>query len=952
MEKERLPAGMTVFRQVLLGGDITEHMTTVRVQSRPARGTRAPQGTKTVDQEVAERRHGDRRLRRIASRFGRFSGAVVLAAILLAPSIAATSSSDNRGWASSSTAPTAMSIRTGPVLHAGLQGAGERSSLRAGPGQVVHPLQGSGSCSLTDGCYSDGLFRIYDDSPTGLDLSYVGDQWCVPFTSLCGLNPGGADVQAALIQTGALWTPAPWTGVPWPPPPAGPDNSWASSICVTGHINFLGIATLDGDIHFNLAASDPQVATRINDHNLHQRLLNEPPPDALLTELPPQDRGDPGVAGALPNLRIHQTVNVCGQWVTDTMISEGWNELHPVSSVTILGTDFSLACAPNAMNLRAGYPSSTTCSSTGFPSNSRIALSCSFAPVIPGASCSLSTNSLDRSWGDPGVFLAGGLAPQFTLTVSVPAGENVPTSANVVISGQSDTLSATVEVGLTETLTSDLSLVACQTYYYESSQNCDGSNPSPGITNPGDALTYHATVSNLGPDVAPDAHLSIQLPYGITAVSNTTSQGQCWTQKGGAVMRWGGPGIFLGYSYVGDLVSCSLGSLGEFGDTSADVNLVTSVPANSGTSYPLLAVGGSYCCLQTNFSAYPIGAQDSNRANNQVLVTTSIFQPKYSPSYRIFCNEGRYFFHQVASSQSSVNTCTIYPLDGFNATLEITIPPTELPADATMSIIQPPPFGCPTCPVQFSISMDLHATPVGDYLVDAYAVPALNYTIIPTATSNSTNLSWHQVWAVVVTNMTHPHPFENFVESGLPDGTFWDLGINGTKYSSPEDTNQVMLANGSYSYTISSIDMGNGTRYVPSIGSGVVTFPADQVQSVTFVRQYELNVSTQPSVPGGTTTPSGVVWANASSPITLTATPARGYAFAGWNWTNQTIELSSASSQSTVALASGPGTIVARFQSTGGSAFLGGISLWWIGGGIAALAVLVVIVALARRRNR
>jgi len=152
-----------------------------------------------------------------------------------------------------------------------------------------------------------------------------------------------------------------------------------------------------------------------------------------------------------------------------------------------------------------------------------------------------------------------------------------------------------------------------------------------------------------------------------------------------------------------------------------------------------------------------------------------------------------------------------------------------------------------------------------------------------------------------------------FTESGLPPGTQWSVTFNGiTKSSTSNSITFTGVLAGNYTWNASSIiAVGNGTRYVAQASSGTISVPTELSVSLHYVKQYRVTI--QPT-PGGSTSPSGTSWYDAGSTINITATPAPGYEFVGWE-TNSSITFTNSSSATTYAVINSPGTIVALFKA-------------------------------------
>ncbi|MDG6906735.1 MAG: hypothetical protein JRN20_13220, partial [Nitrososphaerota archaeon] len=157
-----------------------------------------------------------------------------------------------------------------------------------------------------------------------------------------------------------------------------------------------------------------------------------------------------------------------------------------------------------------------------------------------------------------------------------------------------------------------------------------------------------------------------------------------------------------------------------------------------------------------------------------------------------------------------------------------------------------------------------------------------------------------------------------FTETGLPQGTSWNVTFDGDTLSST--TNSISFypfPQGTYSWSVASPLSGSqGTQYaVTSASSGSISVPSQTSEAITFVTQYQVSIGSSPSS-GGTTSPSGLSWYDAGSSLQIVATPASGYEFSSWSTSTGSISLASATSQSTTAEINGPGTISADFATS------------------------------------
>lgn len=151
------------------------------------------------------------------------------------------------------------------------------------------------------------------------------------------------------------------------PGSAGPDNSNAPVKCATGKVVGLSIG-YDGDISFDV--NDPSILPLTNYHNFLPGPGGTDPPNGIDVEIPlinpTKDPNlllstDANLHAVLAQLRPGMEVNVCGHWVADMHML--WNELHPVTSLT-LEPEFTLAASPADVTLQAGEAASTSITTT------------------------------------------------------------------------------------------------------------------------------------------------------------------------------------------------------------------------------------------------------------------------------------------------------------------------------------------------------------------------------------------------------------------------------------------------------------------------------------------------------------------------------------------------------------------------------------------------------------
>lgn len=143
--------------------------------------------------------------------------------------------------------------------------------------------------------------------------------------------------------------------------------------------------------------------------------------------------------------------------------------------------------------------------------------------------------------------------------------------------------------------------------------------------------------------------------------------------------------------------------------------------------------------------------------------------------------------------------------------------------------------------------------------------------------------------------------------SGLPTTLAWSASIGGYVVSG---TGNLLLTglNGSVTVSIGTVTPSPGTEWVPTSASLNVPVSSDTNQTVTFSEMFSVAVSAST---GGTATP-GSEWVASGTVVALTATPAAGYEFLGWNGTGSGA-YTGATAASSVTV-NGPVSEVAEFQ--------------------------------------
>lgn len=120
-------------------------------------------------------------------------------------------------------------------------------------------------------------------------------------------------------------------------------------------------------------------------------------------------------------------------------------------------------------------------------------------------------------------------------------------------------------------------------------------------------------------------------------------------------------------------------------------------------------------------------------------------------------------------------------------------------------------------------------------------------------------------------------------ESGLPKGLAWSVSVAGgtTSAAGPRTTLNLSGLNGTSVLVVPAVYLEPGIRYVANGSNPIpVTVEADGTVDITFTEQFVFVVTA--SV-GGTVTGVGRSWVATGDRVTLSAIPAAGYQFVGWN---------------------------------------------------------------------
>ncbi|MDA4130110.1 MAG: hypothetical protein OK457_05030 [Thaumarchaeota archaeon] len=181
---------------------------------------------------------------------------------------------------------------------------------------------------------------------------------------------------------------------------------------------------------------------------------------------------------------------------------------------------------------------------------------------------------------------------------------------------------------------------------------------------------------------------------------------------------------------------------------------------------------------------------------------------------------------------------------------------------------------------------------------------------------NSFNFSQTQQPVLIENaNYTGPPAPQKFTfkETALPPGTVWSVQLGSVSLSSNFTTISFSNIAGNYPWNLKTTNIAGGTgiRFSGSPASGKISVPSQTTQTITFTKQYLVSVNHSPKA-GGTTSPSGAVWANPGSVLSLVATSAKGYSFTNWSAGGSSIVLGP-NIPATSATINGPGNVTVQF---------------------------------------
>ena len=409
--------------------------------------------------------------------------------------------------------------------------------------------------------------------------------------------------------------------LPVPGSAGPPDNSAAKMKCATGKVIGLSIG-YDGDVSFDV--SGPDVMSLVNYHNFEPGPGGSEPPNGLDVEMGLAYR--PIFQSTITALRPGMNVHVCGRWVADMHML--WNELHPVTSLSIVPDTTPLTVTANDATQMYGVATPAfTVSYSGF---------------------------LD---GDDASVLGGTLACTTTGTPASPVG-----SYPITCSGQtSSTYTITYTPGTLTITQAPLAIAA-----NDVTRSYGSANPAFAFTTSG--LVNGDTLGSIGVNVACGTSAAAGSPagsYSITCAGTASSTNYAITYQPGTLTITPVP-----LTIIANNATRSYGSANPAfmftasglvnGDTFASLGLnvtcsTTAVAGSSPGTYPITCSGPA---STTNYNiAYQAGTLTITAAPltikaNDATKLLNAPNPAFSVTYTGFVNG------DTAASLTGTLSCT------------------------------------------------------------------------------------------------------------------------------------------------------------------------------------------------------------------------------------------------------------------------------------------------------
>jgi alcohol dehydrogenase (cytochrome c) len=201
--------------------------------------------------------------------------------------------------------------------------------------------------------------------------------------------------------------------------------------------------------------------------------------------------------------------------------------------------------------------------------------------------------------------------------------------------------------------------------------------------------------------------------------------------------------------------------------------------------------------------------------------------------------------------------------------------------------------------------------PSGDGILWSWGSPSITNGMVFQVTSGVSPPGNLEALAIPYTSPENA----TFTETGLPTGQQWNVTFDGMTYSS--NTTTITVSNVSsaiHFWSVGSIPVATGTRLESYPNNGSIPSQSDQFSfSIAFNNQYLVSIGLKPGKSGTVSPSSGSYWFNASSIVTISATPNQGFTFSRWASSTKEIAIANKTATTTTATINGPGKITAIF---------------------------------------
>ncbi|HEV2317253.1 MAG TPA: hypothetical protein VGV89_06735 [Thermoplasmata archaeon] len=185
--------------------------------------------------------------------------------------------------------------------------------------------------------------------------------------------------------------------------------------------------------------------------------------------------------------------------------------------------------------------------------------------------------------------------------------------------------------------------------------------------------------------------------------------------------------------------------------------------------------------------------------------------------------------------------------------------------------------------------------------------------ILGSKTAASTNVTIGAPGTLTAKFKAEKYPI-TYTEVGLPAGTIWSVTSGGTAYVSSTSTIKAATSVvGNLYWSVAPVSSGTTAQYAPWPASGGMYVPSQTMQTISFVKQYQVSVVATPSSTGSTS-PSGTAFYTAGTNLSVVAYSTSSYQFSSWTAGSTNLGIGGKTNSSTNVTIKGPGTLTAHFS--------------------------------------